>query len=120
MPADGIVFTTIQKFGRRKEDGAMPMISARRNVIVIADEAHRSQYDTLAQNLLLALPNATRIGFTGTPIEVADRSTRTTFGDYISVYRMAQAQEDGATVPIYYESRQVPVDVDADRWSRCR
>lgn len=112
VPADGIVFTTIQKFGRRKDEGPMPVISERRNVVVIADEAHRSQYATLAQNLLRALPNATRIGFTGTPIELADRSTRVAFGDYISVYRMAQAQDDGATVPIYYESRQVPVDVD--------
>ena len=110
VPADGIVFTTIQKF--RWDQGPIPVISSRRNVIVIADEAHRSQYARLAQNLLAALPNATRIGFTGTPIEMADRSTRVTFGDYISVYRMAQAQADGATVPIYYESRQVPVNVD--------
>lgn len=112
VPAGGIVFTTIQKFGRGSDEPEMPVISDRRNVVVIADEAHRSQYDTLAQNLMRALPNATRIGFTGTPIESADKSTRTTFGDYISVYRMAQAQADGATVPIYYESRQVPVDVD--------
>jgi len=116
VPADGIVFTTIQKF--RWDDGEMPVISARRNVIVIADEAHRSQYDKLARNLLQALPNATRIGFTGTPIELGDKSTRVTFGDYISVYRMAQAQADGATVPIYYESRQVPVDVDRDAIER--
>lgn len=108
----GIVFTTIQKFGRGKDEPPMPVINDRRNVVVIADEAHRSQYDTLAQNLQRALPNATRIGFTGTPIELADKSTRTTFGDYISVYRMSQAQADDATVPIYYEARQVPVEVD--------
>ncbi len=114
MPADGIVFTTIQKFGRRDDEGPIPVLSERENVVVIADEAHRSQYETLARNLMLALPNATRIGFTGTPIETADRSTRSAFGDYISIYRMSQAQEDGATVPIYYESRQVPVNVDRD------
>ncbi len=118
VPADGIVFTTIQKFGRRESEGPMPVISTRENVIVVADEAHRSQYRRLAQNLATALPNATRIGFTGTPIESADRSTRTTFGDYISVYRMTQAQEDGATVPIYYESRQVPVAVDHEELER--
>ncbi|MCW3000651.1 MAG: type site-specific deoxyribonuclease, HsdR family [Solirubrobacterales bacterium] len=118
VPADGVVFTTIQKFGRRKDQEPMKAISQRRNVVVIADEAHRSQYDTLAQNLLVALPNATRIGFTGTPIELGDRSTRTTFGDYISVYRMARAQEDGATVPIYYESRQVPVNIDREEMER--
>jgi type I restriction enzyme R subunit len=113
VPADGIVFTTIQKFGRREEEGPIPVLSERENVVVIADEAHRSQYEQLARNLMRALPTATRIGFTGTPIETADRSTQAAFGDYISVYRMAQAQEDGATVPIYYESRQVPVNVDA-------
>jgi type I restriction enzyme R subunit len=113
VPADGIVFTTIQKFARGEEEGPMPVLSQRENVVVIADEAHRSQYASLARNLMTALPVATRIGFTGTPIESADRSTRAAFGDYISVYRMAQAQEDGATVPIYYESRQVPLDIDA-------
>jgi type I restriction enzyme, R subunit len=118
VPADGIVFTTIQKFGRGQEEGPMPVLSDRANVIVIADEAHRSQYAGLARNLTKALPNATRIGFTGTPIELADRSTRVAFGDYISVYRMAQAQEDGATVPIYYESRQVPVVVDRDEMAQ--
>lgn len=112
VPADGIVFTTIQKFGRSKDEGPIPVLSTRENVVVIADEAHRSQYEQLARNLMQALPNATRIGFTGTPIESLDRSTQAAFGDYISVYRMSRAQEDGATVPIYYESRQVPVDVD--------
>jgi len=92
-------------------DGEMPVLCARKNVVVIADEAHRSQYATYAQNITLALPNATRIGFTGTPVESADRSTRLVFGDYISIYRMRQAQEDRATVPIYYESRQIPLNV---------
>ena len=118
VPADGIVFTTIQKFGRRRDEGPIPVLTERENVIVIADEAHRSQYADLARNLMRALPNATRIGFTGTPIETADRSTRNAFGDYISVYRMAEAQADGATVPIYYESRQVPVRVDHDELER--
>jgi type I restriction enzyme R subunit len=112
VPADGIVFTTIQKFGRGEAEGPIPVLSERENIVVIADEAHRSQYEQLARNLMRALPNATRIGFTGTPIESVDRSTQAAFGDYISVYRMAQAQEDGATVPIYYESRQVPVNAD--------
>lgn len=109
-PAGGIVFTTIQKFASA-EGEAMPVLSTRRNVIVMADEAHRTQYGKLAQNITLALPHATRIGFTGTPIEQADRSTHVVFGDYISVYRMERAVEDGATVPIYYESRRIPLDV---------
>jgi type I restriction enzyme R subunit len=111
VPAGGIVFTTIQKFAPAREDDEMPMLSDRTNVVVMADEAHRSQYATFAENITLALPNATRIGFTGTPVESADRSTRLVFGDYISVYRMRQAQEDRATVPIYYESRQIPLDI---------
>jgi len=111
VPAGGIVFTTIQKFAPPTPDGEMPVLCARKNVVVIADEAHRSQYATYAQNITLALPNATRIGFTGTPVESADRSTRLVFGDYISIYRMRQAQEDRATVPIYYESRQIPLNV---------
>ncbi len=112
VPAGGIVFTTIQKFAPPSESDEMPVLSKRRNVVVMADEAHRSQYARFAENITLALPNATRIGFTGTPVEKADRSTGLVFGDYVSVYRMRQAQEDGATVPIYYESRQIPVDVD--------
>jgi type I restriction enzyme R subunit len=108
-PAGGIVFTTIQKF--QSSDGPMPVLSERRNVIVIADEAHRTQYAKLAANVTIALPNATRIGFTGTPIETGDRSTQVVFGDLISVYRMERAVEDGATVPIYYENRRVPLEV---------
>ena len=109
-PAGGIVFTTIQKFATEPEE-AMPVLSTRRNVIVMADEAHRTQYARLAQNVTIALPRATRIGFTGTPIEQADRSTQVVFGDYISVYRMERAVEDGATVPIYYESRRISLDI---------
>jgi type I restriction enzyme R subunit len=108
-PAGGIVFTTIQKF--QAPEGAMPVLSTRRNVIVMADEAHRTQYNRLAANVTVALPNATRIGFTGTPIEKADRSTEVVFGDYISIYRMERAVDDGATVPIYYESRRISLDV---------
>jgi type I restriction enzyme R subunit len=110
VPAGGIVFTTIQKFAPEK-DRPMPVLSQRSNIVVMADEAHRSQYETFARNITKALPNATRIGFTGTPVESADRSTRLVFGDYVSVYRMRRAQEDQATVPIFYESRQIPVAV---------
>jgi type I restriction enzyme R subunit len=108
-PAGGIVFTTIQKF--QAPEDTMPVLSERRNVVVMADEAHRTQYDALAANVTVALPNATRIGFTGTPIEQHDRSTNVVFGDYISVYRMERAVEDRATVPIYYESRRIPIGV---------
>jgi type I restriction enzyme R subunit len=111
VPAGGVVFTTIQKFAPPTGSEEMPVLSERRNVVVMADEAHRSQYARFAENITIALPNATRIGFTGTPVESADRSTRLVFGDYVSIYRMRQAQEDHATVPIYYESRQIPIDV---------
>jgi len=104
IPAGGIIFTTIQKF-QTKNGERYPLLSERRNIIVIADEAHRSQYRILAGNVRDALPNASFIGFTGTPIELEDRSTRVTFGDYISVYMMRQSREDGNTVPIYYEGR---------------
>jgi type I restriction enzyme R subunit len=113
VPAGGIVFTTIQKFAPARGSDTMPILSERSNVVVMADEAHRSQYATLAENITLALPNATRIGFTGTPVESADRSTRLVFGEYVSVYRMRQAQDDHATVPIYYESRQIPLEIAA-------
>ncbi len=111
VPAGGIVFTTIQKFAAER-GRKMPVLSTRENVIVMADEAHRSQYAKFAENITIALPNAVRIGFTGTPVEKADRSTLLVFGEYVSVYRMRQAQEDHATVPIYYESRQIPVDIE--------
>ena len=110
--AGGIVFTTIQKFAPPSGGEEMPVLTERDNVIVMADEAHRSQYARFAENITVALPHATRIGFTGTPVEKADRSTRLVFGDYISVYRMRQAQEDRATVPIFYESRQIPIEIE--------
>ncbi|MFN5901240.1 MAG: type I restriction endonuclease subunit R [Planctomyces sp.] len=103
----GVIFTTIQKFMPEKGE-KMPSLSERRNIVVIADEAHRSQYDLidgLARNLRDALPNAPFIGFTGTPIEQTDANTRAIFGDYISIYDIQRAVADGATVPIYYESR---------------
>ncbi|MGH9834309.1 MAG: type I restriction endonuclease subunit R [Blastocatellia bacterium] len=107
VASGGVVFTTIQKF--MPERGArMPELSPRRNIVVIADEAHRSQYDLidgLARNLRDALPNASFIGFTGTPIEKNDANTRAIFGEYISIYDIQRAVADHATVPIYYESR---------------
>ncbi|WP_297453099.1 type I restriction endonuclease subunit R [Persephonella sp.] len=105
----GIIFTTIQKFQltdeERKEGKKFPTISERENIIIIADEAHRSQYKKFAQNVRLALPNAMFIGFTGTPIETDDRSTTAVFGDYAGVYTIKNAVEDGTIVPIYYEAR---------------
>ena len=104
----GVVFTTIQKFFPEEKGDRHPMLSSRRNIVVIADEAHRSQYDFIdgfARHMRDALPNASFIGFTGTPIELQDASTRAVFGDYISVYDIQRAVEDRATVPIYYESR---------------
>jgi type I restriction enzyme, R subunit len=94
-----------------------PGLSERRNVVVIADEAHRSQYDFVdgfARHMRDALPNASFIGFTGTPIELNDANTRAVFGDYISVYDIQRAVEDGATVPIYYESRLAKLALDED------
>ncbi len=117
VASGGIVFSTIQKFGTAKGE-RFPVLSERRNIVVIADEAHRGQYafvDGFARNLRDGLPNASFIGFTGTPIEFDDRSTPAVFGDYIDTYPVAQAVEDGATVPIYYEARlariQLPDDV---------
>ncbi|MGO9179330.1 MAG: type I restriction endonuclease subunit R [Candidatus Limnocylindrales bacterium] len=116
VASGGIVFTTIQKFGR-DDSGGDPVLTARRNVVVFVDEAHRSQYgllEGLAGNMHRAMPNATFIGFTGTPIELADRSTRQVFGDYISTYTPQQAIEDGATVPVYYESRLIKIGLSAE------
>lgn len=107
VASGGVVFTTIQKFLPEKGE-RMPALSERRNIVVIADEAHRSQYDLIdgfARHMRDALPNASFIGFTGTPIETTDANTRAVFGDYISVYDIQQAVVDKATVPIYYESR---------------
>lgn len=121
-----IIFTTIQKFLPEARGERYPAVTDRRNVVVVADEAHRSQYgfagkldeDTgemaygFARHLRDALPNASFIGFTGTPVETADHNTRTVFGDYIDIYDVRRAVDDGATVPIYYEARIVKVDLD--------
>jgi type I restriction enzyme R subunit len=111
----GVIFTTIQKFFPDEKHARHPLLTERKNVVVIADEAHRSQYgfiEGFARHLRDALPNASFIGFTGTPIDLQDRSTRTVFGDYISIYDIEKAIEDGATVPIYYENRLVKLDLD--------
>lgn len=119
--ANGIIFTTMQKF----EESSEPL-SERRNIIVMADEAHRSQYGLkekvdaktgeikvgTARVIRDSLPNATFIGFTGTPISAKDRNTREVFGDYIDIYDMTQAVEDGATRPVYYESRVIKLKFD--------
>ncbi|WP_292701446.1 HsdR family type I site-specific deoxyribonuclease, partial [Microbacterium sp. 69-10] len=112
----GIYFTTLQKFGLSKaeKDAGLqhPLLSDRRNIIVIVDEAHRSHYDDLdgyAHHLQRALPNATRIAFTGTPISFAERDTREVFGDDIDIYDLTRAVDDGATVPVYFEPRLIKV-----------
>ncbi|MCY4164120.1 MAG: type I restriction endonuclease subunit R, partial [bacterium] len=108
VESGGVVFTTIQKFFPHHTGERYPSLSERRNIVVIADEAHRSQYDFIdgfAGHMRDALPHASFVGFTGTPIELEDANTRDVFGDYISVYDIARAVEDKATVPIYYESR---------------
>lgn len=114
VASGGIVFTTIQKFLPDEKGAAYPLLTDRRNVVVIADEAHRSQYDFIdgfAKNMRDALPNASFIGFTGTPIEMADRDTQAVFGNHIDVYDIQQAVEDGATVRIYYESRLAKIEL---------
>ena len=113
--AGGVVFTTIQKFFPEERGDTHPTLSDRRNVVVIADEAHRSQYDFVdgyARHMRDALPNASFVGFTGTPIELQDANTRAVFGDYISIYDIQRSVEDGATVPIYYESRLAKLALD--------
>ena len=115
VSAGGVVFTTIQKFYPEEKGDTHPALSRRRNIVVIADEAHRSQYDFIdgfARHMRDALPNASFIGFTGTPIELQDANTRAVFGDYISVYDIERAVEDKATVPIYYESRLARLALD--------
>ena len=117
VEAGGVVFTTIQKFFPERKGGQYPCLSERSNIVVIADEAHRSQYDFIdgfARHMRDALPNASFIGFTGTPIENQDASTRAVFGDMISVYDIQRAVDDGATVPIYYESRLAKLDLDEE------
>ncbi|WP_298211323.1 type I restriction endonuclease subunit R [Ferrimicrobium sp.] len=124
----GIIFTTLQKFKPGEDGDTNPVLTDRRNVVVVADEAHRSQYgfgqtvdpitgqlkSGLAKHLRDALPNATYLGFTGTPIESADKSTGAVFGDYIDIYDLTRAVEDGATVRIFYESRLARVAIDED------
>jgi type I restriction enzyme R subunit len=117
VSAGGVIFTTIQKFMPEAKGERYPLLSGRRNLVVIADEAHRSQYDFVdgfARNLRDALPNASFIGFTATPLEVGDRSTPAVFGDYIDVYDIQRAVEDGATVRIYYEGRLAKLELKAD------
>ncbi len=111
----GVVFTTVHKFFPTEGEDQYPELSDRRNIVVIADEAHRSQYDFLdgfARHMREALPHASFIGFTGTPIEQADKNTRAVFGDYISIYDIERAVKDGATVPIYYEGRMARLELD--------
>ena len=130
VESGGVVFTTIQKFfpeepsageregttpRKRKKGDRHPLLSERRNIVVIADEAHRSQYDFIdgyARHMRDALPHASFVGFTGTPIELQDANTRAVFGDYISIYDIQRAVEDQATVPIYYESRLARLSLD--------
>ena len=117
VASGGVVFSTIQKFGVPKGE-RFPRLSDRRNIVVITDEAHRSQYefiDGFARNLRDGLPNASFIGFTGTPIECDDRSTPAVFGDYIDTYTVSQAVEDNATVPIYYEARLAKIALTEDK-----
>ena len=127
-PSGGVVFTTIQKFAPERGEIEYPVLTDRRNVVVIADEAHRSQYGFrakvarktgeisygFAKYLRDALPNASFIGFTGTPIEKEDVNTPAVFGEYIDVYDINRSVEDGATVPIYYESRVARIELDED------
>ena len=117
VASGGVVFTTVQKFFPEEKGAVYPMLSDRRNIVVIADEAHRTQYDFVdgfARHMRDALPNASFIGFTGTPIELKDANTRAVFGDYISIYDIQRAVEDKATVPIFYESRLAKLALDAN------
>jgi type I restriction enzyme R subunit len=118
VASGGVVFTTIQKFMPDERGESHPLLSDRENIVVIADEAHRSQYDFIdgfARHLRDALPNASFIGFTGTPIELTDKNTRAVFGDYIDTYDIQRAVEDGATVPIYYEGRLAKIDLPEEQ-----
>lgn len=128
--AGGVVFTTIQKFMPEERGDTFPTLSERSNVVVIADEAHRSQYGLdakvsqktgeisygFAKHIRDALPNATFLGFTGTPIALKDADTRKIFGEYIDIYDVQRAVDDGATVPIYYEARLIRIKPDDDAW----
>ena len=118
VASGGVVFTTIQKFFPENKGESYSALSFRKNIIVIADEAHRSQYDFIdgfARHMRDALPNASFIGFTGTPIELSDKSTRNVFGDYIDIYDIEQSVEDGATVRIFYESRLAKLELDESK-----
>ncbi len=124
--AGGIYFTTVQKFALLNGEGGHPVLNERHNIVVISDEAHRSQYGLkarlnektgeyiygYAKHMRDALPNASFIGFTGTPISMADKDTQAVFGDYVSIYDIQDAVDDGATVPIYYESRLAKLDIN--------
>jgi len=114
VASGGVIFTTIHKFFPDEKGGQHPLLSDRRNIVVIADEAHRSQYDFIdgfARHMRDGLPHASFIGFTGTPIEKSDANTRSVFGDYISIYDIQRAVEDKATVPIYYEGRLAKLEL---------
>ncbi len=127
-PSGGIIFSTVQKFSPDEDEERFPKLTDRTNIVVIADEAHRSQYGFravldkksgkykygFAKHLRDALPNATFVGFTGTPVETDDKDTRAVFGDYVSVYDIQDAVDDGATVPIYYESRLAKLDINQE------
>ncbi|MGE4212303.1 MAG: type I restriction endonuclease subunit R [Candidatus Methanomethylophilaceae archaeon] len=118
VASGGIVFTTINKFLPAEDENRYPMLSDRRNIVVIVDEAHRSQYDMVdgfGANIRDALPNASFIAFTGTPIDFSDRSTVNVFGQCISIYDISKSIEDKTTVPIYYESRLVKIDLPDDQ-----
>jgi type I restriction enzyme R subunit len=110
IKAGGLIFSTIQKF-ETDESGSYPLLSERDNIVVLVDEAHRSQYAKLAGNVRQGLKNASFMGVTGTPVSLHDRDTQIVFGTYISPYTITEAKEDGATVPIYYECRLVPIEV---------
>ena len=128
VESGGIIFTTLQKFSPDEDTGIMPCLTDRSNVIVMADEAHRSQYGFgatirgndaetkygFAKYVRDALPNASFVGFTGTPVEATDKNTPAVFGEYIDIYDMTQAVEDGSTVKIFYESRIIPLDLPSD------
>jgi len=121
VASGGVIFTTIQKFMPDVRGDTHPQLSDRRNIVVIADEAHRSQYDFIdgfARHLHDALPNASFIGFTGTPIEKTDRSTPAVFGNYIDTYDILRAVEDETTVPIYYESRLARIELKEEEKPR--
>jgi len=114
VASGGIIFTTIQKFAPDTKGGTYDLLSDRRNIVVIVDEAHRSQYDFMdgfARHMRDGLPNASFIGFTGTPIEMIGKNTQAVFGNYIDVYDIQRAVEDGATVKIFYEARLAKIDL---------